>query len=174
MDIRMLIRYKGPDMERKRKPFVTGADPAPGEGARGAGGHIGYLLRQAQAAFRIAGDAALAELGLTLPQFGLLTLIGAYGPVSGAALARLSLQTPQTVDAVLKNLARAGLVARTPDPEHGRIRRAALTGAGRSRLAAARRRIDALERRLTAGLSAAEERAVRTWLAAVARDLLPR
>ena len=163
-------------MRRKRKPAVTSGNsgPAPGEGARGAEGHIGYLLRQAQAAFRLAGDAALADLGLTLPQFAVLTLMGAYGPISGAALARLALQTPQTVDAVLQNLAKAGLVARTPDPAHGRIRRAALTPAGQARLAAAKRRVDALERRLTAGLGAAAERTVRAWLAAVARDLLPR
>jgi len=164
-------------MKRKRKPASAPPapeGPAPGEGARGAAGHLGYLLRQAQAAFRQAGDAALADLGLTLPQFALLTLMGAYGPVSGAALARLSLQTPPTVDAVLKNLARAGLVARTPDPVHGRILNAALAPAGRARLAEAKRRINALERRLAAGLGAAEERAIRAWLAAVARDLLPR
>ena len=164
-------------MRRKRKPAATARAapaPAPGEGARGEAGHLGYLLRQAQAAFRQAGDAALADLGLTLAQFALLTLVGAYGPVSGAALARLSLQTPQTVDAVLKNLAKAGLVARAPDAVHGRIVNAALAPAGRARLAEAKRRINALERRLVAGLGAAEERAIRAWLAAVARDLLPR
>jgi len=161
-----------------RKPKRTRSEtppvPAPGEGRRGAEGHLGYLLRQAQAAFRQAGDTALADLGLTLPQFALLTLIGAYGPVSGAALARLSVATPQTVDAVLKNLARAGLVARAPDPLHGRILRAALTPGGRRRLADAKRRIGALERRIAAPLGPAEERIVRAWLASVARDLLPR
>jgi DNA-binding MarR family transcriptional regulator len=168
-------------MKRKAKPRDVNAapagrapNPAPGEGPRGVKGHIGYLLRQAQAAFRLAGDAALADLELTLPQFGLLTLLGVYGPLSGASLARLSLQTPQTVDAVLKNLARAGLVARTPDPRHGRILLTALTPAGMARRAAAKRRIDALERRLTAGLGAEGERTVRAWLASVARDLLPR
>lgn len=165
-------------MARKRKPPAPGSLPAdtppPGEGPRGAEGHLGYLLRQAQAAFRQAGDAALADLGLTLPQFALLALAGAYGPVSGAALARLSLQTPQTVDAVLKNLARAGFVARAPDPVHGRVVNATLTPAGRVRLAAAKRRVNALEARLVADLGAAGERVVRDWLAAVARDLLPR
>ncbi len=165
-------------MTRKRKlpaPDPLPADtPSPGEGPRGAEGHLGYLLRQAQAAFRQAGDAALADLGLTLPQFALLALAGAYGPVSGAALARLSLQTPQTVDAVLKNLARAGFVARAPDPVHGRVVNATLTPAGRVRLAAAKRRVNALEARLVADLGAAGERVVRDWLAAVARDLLPR
>ena len=164
-------------MMRKRQArndSAAATETAPGEGRRGAEGHIGYLLRQAQGAFRLAGDATLAGLGLTLPQFGLLTLLGAYGPLSGAALARLTLQTPQTVDAVLKNLVRAGLVARTPDPRHGRIRAAALTGAGQARLAAAKRRINRLERRILKHLSRPEERIVRGWLAAVARDLLRR
>lgn len=157
-----------------RKPSRGEAPVAPGEGMRGAAGHVGYLLRQAQGAFRLAGDAALADLGLTLPQFGMLTLIGAYGPISGAALARLLLLTPQTVDEGVKNLARAGLVVRAPDPAHGRAVRAALTPAGAGRLATAKRRINALERRLMAGLGDAEERIVRAWLASVARHLLPR
>lgn len=162
----------------KRKPSMRGVrdgpPQAPGEGKRGAAGHVGYLLRQAQGAFRLAGDAALADLGLTLPQFGLLTLIGAYGPISGAALARLLVQTPQTVDEGVKLLARAGLVARARDPAHGRAVRAALTPLGARRLGAAKRRINALERRLVAGLGPADERIVRAWLASVARDLLPR
>lgn len=148
--------------------------PAPGEGKRGARGHIGYLLRQAQGALRQAGDAELAPLGLTLPQFAILTLLGAYGALSGAALARLAVQTPQTIDAVVKNLVRAGLVAKSPDPGHGRILHLALTQAGSAALAAAKRRVNALERRLVAGLGPAEERVVRAWLAGVARDLLPR
>jgi DNA-binding MarR family transcriptional regulator len=160
-------------MKGKRRA-AAGRTPAPGEGKRGAAGHIGYLLRQAQGAFRLAGDAALADLGLTLPQFGLLTLIGAYGPVSGAALARLLVQTPQSADEAVKTLVRQGLVARAPDPAHGRALLAALTPEGRRRLAAAKRRINALERRLVAGLAPAEERLVRRWLAGVARDLLPR
>ncbi len=146
----------------------------PGEGRRGQEGHIGYLLRQAQGAFRQAGDAMLAEIGLTLPQYGVLSWLVIQGPLSGAELARLSIQTPQTLDAVIKNLERSGLVARTPDPVHGRILRVALTDEGRSRAAAARRRIDGLERRLVTGLKAEEETAIRAWLAAVARDLLPR
>jgi len=164
-------------MNRKPKPGRAGTlrpDVAPGEGKRGPEGHIGYLLRQAQAAFRHACDTSLAEIELTLPQFGLLTLLGAQGSLSGAELARLSVQTPQTVDTVIKNLERGGLVARTPDPAHGRILRASLTATGQGRLAGAKRRVDAIERRLTAELAPDQEAAVRTWLAAVARDLLPR
>jgi DNA-binding MarR family transcriptional regulator len=146
----------------------------PGEGRRGQEGHIGYLLRQAQGAFRQAGDAALAETGLTLPQYGVLSWLVIQGPLSGAELARLSMQTPQTLDLVIKNLARVGLVARTPDPVHGRILRVSLTDEGRRRAAAAKRRIDAIEDRLVADLGADEQRVIRAWLAAVARDLLPR
>jgi len=164
-------------MKRKGGPVKSGQDAAlvpPGEGRRGKEGHIGYLLRQAQGAFRQAGDTALAEIGLTLPQYGVLSWLVIQGALSGAELARLSLQTPQTLDSVIKNLERAGLVARTPDPVHGRILRVALTDEGSRRALAAKRRIDGLERRLTAGLGAGEERAIRAWLASVARDLLPR
>ena len=164
-------------MKRKGGLAKDGQDAAsvsPGEGRRGQEGHIGYLLRQAQGAFRQAGDAALAEIGLTLPQYGVLSWLVIQGQLSGAELARLSMQTPQTLDSVIKNLERNGLVARTPDPVHGRILRVALTEEGRRRAAAAKRRIDGLERRLVAGLGAEDERAIRAWLAAVARDLLSR
>jgi DNA-binding MarR family transcriptional regulator len=162
----------------KRKGLRKGAPGealvAPGEGRRGQEGHIGYLLRQAQGAFRQAGDAALAETGLTLPQYGVLSWLVIQGPLSGAELARLSMQTPQTLDLVIKNLARGGLVARTPDPVHGRILRVSLTDEGRRRAAAAKRRIDALEDRLVADLGAEDQRVIRAWLAAVARNLLLR
>ena len=45
------------------------AVPAAGEGKRGPQGHISYLLRQADGAARSALDSALAEVGLTTPQF---------------------------------------------------------------------------------------------------------
>jgi hypothetical protein len=43
--------------------------PPPGEGKRGEQGYLAYLLRQAQAAARLAMERALADLGVTPPQF---------------------------------------------------------------------------------------------------------
>jgi DNA-binding MarR family transcriptional regulator len=145
--------------------------PRPGDGKRGRDGHIGYLLRQAHAAFRGAQEHALADLDLTPPQFVILTMLNAYPGVSGADLARLALLTPQTVGAIIANLIRADLIARQVHPVHGRILRLALTAAGKARLGRARARVDRLERRVLAGLAAQDEAAIRNWLVTLAETL---
>ena len=52
--------------------------PAPGQGKRGEKGYLAYLLRQAQAATRLTMERALASLGVTTPQFVVLTMLRAY------------------------------------------------------------------------------------------------
>ena len=60
--------------------------PAPGEGKRGEDGYLGYLLRQAHAAVRLTMERTLADLGVTSPQFAVLTMLKAYpGPMSPAS-----------------------------------------------------------------------------------------
>ena len=84
------------------------AVPAAGEGKRGPQGHISYLLRQADGAARSALDSALAEVGLTTPQFLVLNLLDAYPGVSGAQLAGIAQLTPQTVNLIVRKLEREG------------------------------------------------------------------
>jgi hypothetical protein len=52
--------------------------PPPGQGKRGEQGYLAYLLRQAQAATRLGMERALADLGVTSPQFVVLTMLKAY------------------------------------------------------------------------------------------------
>ena len=144
--------------------------PQPGEGMRGEEGHLGYLLRQASAAYRLRLERALADLAVTPPQFAILTMLVAYPGLSGAELARLALLTPQTVSVILGNLERAGLVARRRHAVHGRIRHIEATAEGRALLARCRERAQAIERKLVEGLPAADEQAIRRWLAALARN----
>jgi hypothetical protein len=86
-------------------PALAGVrPPPPGQGKRGEKGYLGYLLRQAQAAARLTLERALADLGITPPQFVVLTMLRAYPGLSGADLARLALLTPQTVGVIIRNL----------------------------------------------------------------------
>jgi hypothetical protein len=62
---------------RKKSPLAMAQVPAPGEGKRGVEGHLGYLLRQAAAAQRAKTERALADLGVTPPQFAVLTMLNA-------------------------------------------------------------------------------------------------
>lgn len=145
--------------------------PLPGQGKRGEAGHLGYLLRQAQAAARLTLERALSELDVTPPQFAVLTMLKAYPGLSGADLARVSLLTPQTVGQIIRNLERSGAIRKTPHPVHGRVLQWSLTAKGTGLLGQCRRHAMALERRLAASLSARTDTTVRRWLAAVATEL---
>jgi DNA-binding MarR family transcriptional regulator len=142
--------------------------PEPGEGKRGEGGHLGYLLRQASAASRQAVEQALADLGVTQPQFLVMTMVNAYPGSSSADVARLAMLTPQTISVIVANLERDGRLTRSVSPEHGRIQRVALTDDGRALLARCRERTQAVEARLAATLTPEQERVVRRWLVEVA------
>lgn len=150
------------------KTNKVGMIPAVGEGKRGEQGHIGYLLRQAHTAHRLRMERALADLGVTLPQFSVLTMLVAYPGASGADLARLSLLTPQTMSVIVANLERSGSISRRPHAVHGRIRQIEVTEAGRQLLAKCRSRAKATEDKLLAGVSRADQAAVRRWLVKVA------
>lgn len=145
--------------------------PPAGQGKRGVQGYLAYLLRQAQAAVRLSMERALADLGVTPPQFVVLTMLRAYPGLSGANLARVALLTPQTVGVIIRNLERNGAIARAPHPVHRRVLQWTLTRRGRQLLERCRRRVQALDRRLTAGLDARSQIAVRRWLSKIATDL---
>lgn len=153
-------------------PALAGVrPPPPGHGKRGEKGHLGYLLRQAQAATRLTLDRALAELAVTPPQFAVLTMLKAYPGLSGADVARVALLTPQTVGVIIRNLERDGAIRKTPHPVHGRVLQWTLTRRGAALLDKCRRHVNAVERRLTAGLGARAEQTIRRWLSKIAAEL---
>jgi DNA-binding MarR family transcriptional regulator len=160
----------------RRRPVPAAAPagvrpPPPGRGKRGERGYLAYLLRQAQAASRLTLERALSGIGVTPPQFAVLTMLRAYPGLSGADLARVALLTPQTVGVITRNLERDGAIKRTPHPVHGRVLMWTLTRRGGALLDRCRRHVMALERRLVAGLSAKAQVTVRRWLSGVAADL---
>jgi DNA-binding MarR family transcriptional regulator len=165
---------KKPARRRKKSienlPLAIGYPP-PGQGKRGERGYLAYLLRQAQAATRLRMERALAELGVTPPQFIVLTMLKAYPGLSGADVARVALLTPQTVGVIIRNLERDGAIKKTPHPVHGRVLQWTVTRRGGTLLDKCRRHATALERRLTAGLSAKAQTTVRRWLSKIATDL---
>jgi DNA-binding MarR family transcriptional regulator len=156
-------------MAKRRSVRVV---PPIGAGKRGPEGHIGYLLRQAQAAMRLAYDASLAELRLTAPQFLVLTLLDAYPGASGAELARTAQLTPQTMNLIVRKLEREALIARGEHETHGRVLRLTLTTKGTTRLRQAKALSDKIERRILALTEPDTERKLRRWLVDVAVELM--
>jgi DNA-binding MarR family transcriptional regulator len=158
-------------MNKSGKPTRPIGIPKIGEGKRGPRGHLGYLVRQANVAVRAALERALTDVGVTPPQFAVLTMIVSYPGLSGADLARLTFLTPQTINVIVRNLERAGLVAKTAHAEHGRILQLVATSRGVALLKRCRSRVQGVEKALSGLLNASEERTVRRWLSAVAQAL---
>lgn len=114
---------------------------------------VGYALKRAQHALRLRIDEELKEVELTTPQYAVLSVLEEAPGLSGAALARRSFVTPQTMNVIVTKLERAGLIKRSPHPEHGRVLRAYLTGKGRDLVSGAHEKVEAVEDCMLAGLS---------------------
>jgi len=151
-----------------RKTSSPHSIPAVGQGKRGEQGYLGYLLRQAAAAHRLKMERALADLGVTMPQFLVLTMLRAYPGASNADLARLTQLTPQTLSVIVANLLKAGTVARHAHAEHGRIQVINITKAGMVLLEGCRQRVSPSEAALIQGFSDQEQEIIRKWLVSVA------
>ena len=101
---------------------------------------IGYNLKITQHRLRQRLDAELGRVGITAPQNAVLLAVAGNPRISNAELARAAFVTPQTMQAILVNLERAGLIARSPHPEHGRVIMTELTATGQQAVLMARRR----------------------------------
>jgi DNA-binding MarR family transcriptional regulator len=143
--------------------------PEPGEGKRGEAGYLSYLLRQAAGAVRLRLERSLADLGVTPPQYLVLTMLDSYPGISGADVARLALLTPQTVHGIITNLERAELIARSAHPVHGRVQVITLTRAGRTLLSRSKERAIKADAELKVGISAGNEAVIRRWLVGLAK-----
>ncbi len=124
----------------------------------GVEGRVGYQIKRVQQALRTALDGALRGIGTTTAQYAALSALEATPGLSGAELARRGFVTPQTMNAILVNLEAAGLVARRPHPEHGRVLQAYLTEAGEELVAEAHGVVEAVERRMLEGLGQDDQR----------------
>ncbi|AIY39489.1 Transcriptional regulator [Collimonas arenae] len=119
---------------------------------------IGYNLKITQHRLRQRLDAELARVGITAPQNAALLAVAGNPRISNADLARAAFVTPQTMQAILVNLERGGLIVRSPHPEHGRVIMTELTTAGQKAVADGAKAADAVERRMLSRLSTEEAR----------------
>jgi len=119
---------------------------------------IGYALKRVTWALRSAMDAQLRAFDLTVPQYASLELLAQRPGLSNADLARGVFVTRQATHQLLAGLKQAGLVEVTGS---GRDQRLSVTAVGAHKLANASRAIALIERRMLAGLTTADEDALR-------------
>jgi DNA-binding MarR family transcriptional regulator len=130
-----------------------------------------YVIARLDRVLRRRLATAIEPVGLTLPAYTALSVLGAQEGLSNAQLARRSLVTPQSMSEVLTLLVARGYVRRRPDPGHGRVMRTELTPAGRRALARCNRAVDVVERELLSSLDAEESAALRDALLRCGRAL---
>jgi DNA-binding MarR family transcriptional regulator len=124
--------------------------------AKAATEYVGYNLKITQHRLRLRLDAELAELGVTSSQNAVLLAISGNPRISNADLARAAFVTPQSMQGILVNLERDGLIKRTPHPEHGRVIMSELTKAGQKVVAAGAHAAEAVEKQMLSRLSVKE------------------
>ncbi|WP_256332678.1 MarR family winged helix-turn-helix transcriptional regulator [Streptomyces sp. 2131.1] len=130
-----------------------------------AGERLGLDIKRAEQALMAAKSAALKDDGLTVAQYAALLALSDSPGISGAALARACLVTPQAMAAVLKHLEERGLIARSAHPYHQKMLETRLTEAGTETLHRADERAVRIERRIADALTPGERDTLRDLLA---------
>jgi DNA-binding MarR family transcriptional regulator len=118
---------------------------------------VGYILKRAQSALHTALEARLRTLGLGVSQYACLELLARRPDLSQSELARGAFVTRQAMNQLAAGLQSAGLITSRDD---GRARRLQLTAVGKRKLRAASRAVAEVERKMLAGLDAAQQS---TW-----------
>lgn len=123
----------------------TSHDPSPGE--------LGVLVKATQSLLNQRMDEALRPLGLTVPQYACLSNLIDEPGITSSELARRSFVSRQSMNVLLQGLERSGLVRRSEQPGQRREKATQLTGRAETLFAQADKAVQAVARRMTAGLS---------------------
>ncbi len=116
---------------------------------------LGLDIKRAEQALMAAKSAAVRAADLTVAQYAALLGLSESPGISGAALARSCLVTPQAMAAVLKGLEEHGLVERSRHAWHGNVLELRLSEHGERALLVADREAVKIERRIAEALAAA-------------------
>lgn len=121
-------------------------------------GRLEWVVQRVSRALQRAVDLVAGDHGITAAEYHLLLAVSDDLGRSNAEIARLTFVTPQSANLVLAELERRGLLERRDDPNHGRIRQARLTPAGRETLDGCVREIAAIEERVLSTLDDEQRR----------------
>ncbi len=130
-----------------------------------------YVVGRVNQGVRRELRRALAPWGLTVPELTTLSVLRTRPGLSNAQLSRRALITPQSMNEVIAELERRGLVERSVDPSHGRILRARLTAAGERLVAEVDPVVDQLQEEMLAEVPPEQHEVVVDGLVAVMRHL---
>jgi DNA-binding MarR family transcriptional regulator len=125
---------------------------------------LGYLLKEAATALRVAMEGVLKPLGMTVTHYSCLELLSQRPGLSNSELARGAFVSRQSMNVLLQSLERDGFVVRPAEAPVGRALPTRLTPLGRRELATATMAVKSVEERMLNGLSDEERTAARRLL----------
>ncbi|WP_329065047.1 MarR family winged helix-turn-helix transcriptional regulator [Amycolatopsis sp. NBC_01480] len=118
---------------------------------------LGYLLKEASSALRVAMEEVLRPLGMTVTHYSCLELLAQRPGLSNSELARGTFITRQSMNVLLQTLEREGHVTRPAEARVGKVLPTRLTPRGRKKLEKATVAVRSVEVRMLGGLTDAEQ-----------------
>ncbi|GAA1871651.1 MarR family transcriptional regulator [Pseudonocardia ailaonensis] len=132
---------------------------------------LGYLLKEASSALRLAMEEVLRPLGMTVTRYSCLELLAQRPGLSNSELARGAFVTRQSMNVLLQALEREGLVIRPAEAPVGKVLPTRLTPRGRRSLEQASAAVRSVEVRMLSGLTGSEQAAALRILRGMIRSL---
>ncbi|GAA3669090.1 MarR family winged helix-turn-helix transcriptional regulator [Microbacterium marinilacus] len=118
---------------------------------------LGYLLKEASSALRVAMEEVLRPLGMSVTHYSCLELLAQRPGLSNSELARGAFVTRQSMNVLLQALERDGYVTRPATPPAGKALPARLTPRGRRSLEKASAAVRSVELRMLAGMTEGQQ-----------------
>lgn len=118
---------------------------------------LGYLLKEASSALRVAMDEVLKPLEMTVTHYSCLELLSQRPGLSNSELARGAFVTRQSMNVLLQTLERDGFVTRPAEAPVGKALPTTLTPRGQRSLEKASAAVRAVELRMLTRMSDAEQ-----------------
>lgn len=137
------------------------------------GTSVGYVLKEASSALRLAMEEVLRPLGMTITHYSCLELLAQRPGLSNSELARGAFVTRQSMNVLLQALERDGYVTRPDQPPAGKSLPTSLTPRGRRSLAKASAAVRSVEARMLEGLTETEQADALRLLRSMVRSLRP-
>lgn len=120
-------------------------------------GSLGYLLKEAAHALRVALESVLRPLGLNVTEYSCLELLAQRPGLSNSELARGTFVTRQSMNVLLQAMEADGLIERPAAAAVGRTLPARLTALGEQRRAEASGAARAVEDRMLSAFGPGDE-----------------
>ncbi|BAL88696.1 putative MarR-family transcriptional regulator [Actinoplanes missouriensis 431] len=132
---------------------------------------LGYLLKEASSALRVAMEEVLRPLGMNVTRYSCLELLAQRPGLSNSELARGAFVTRQSMNVLLQTLEREGYVTRPAEAPVGKALPTRLTPRGRRSLEKATAAVRSVEVRMLAGLTEADRATALRVLRSMVRSL---